>query len=339
MLNSALLNSTVCSRRQFLRRTAVGLSAAGLSVTGASMSERALASTDVGGPIVDTHQHLWDLQIVRPPWLRGETNPLNRRYAMPEYLEATQGLNVTRAIYAEVDVDPRDHVVEAEHVIDLCRNPQYPTAAAVIGGRPAAPDFSEYVARFQGNPFVKGVRQVLHGGTPAGYCLSGAFVQGIRLLGEARLSFDLCLRPKELGDGVELVRRCPATRFVLDHCGNPDPRAFVSGEANPSHDPDAWKRNIEAYGKLENVICKISGVTGRTTPDRAASELAPVINHCLDAFGPDRVVFGGDWPVCLRSATFRQWVQILGQIIATRPAADRRKLWHDNAVRWYGLEA
>jgi L-fuconolactonase len=327
-----------CSRRAFVRSTTAGLLAGGLLTRNGWAASDALPGA---GPIVDTHQHLWDLEIVRPPWLRGESNPLNRRYAMPEYLAATNGLNVTKAVYMEVDVDPRDHVIEAEHVIGLCRSKQHPTVAAVIGGRPASDTFGQYLARFKDNPYVKGVRQVLHGGTPAGYCLNDEFVRGIRLLGQADLSFDLCLRAAELGDGVKLARRCPETRFIVDHCGNADPLAFVAagGDTQPSHDPAAWKRDIDAFARLDNVICKISGVVARAPQQGAAEAVAPIIDHCLDAFGPDRVVFGGDWPVCLRGATFGQWVQILREIVANRPAADQRKLWHDNAVRWYGLDA
>ncbi len=325
------------SRRQFVQGVTGGLLAGSLLArTGLSAAD----APDRGLPIVDTHQHLWDLEVVRPPWLKGAPDLLNRRYAMPEYLEATRGLNVVKAVYMEVDVDPRDHVTEAEHVIGLCRSKQHPTVAAVIGGRPASDQFAEYVVRFQGSPYVKGVRQVLHGGTPAGYCLTDEFVRGIRLLGDAGLSFDLCLRPGELQDGVKLAAQCPETRFILDHCGNADPNAFhaKAGGEKPSHDPDAWKRDIEAFAKLDNVIGKISGVIARAPQEGTAAALAPIVNHCLDAFGPDRVVFGGDWPVCLRGATYRQWVLTLREIVAERPATDQRKLWHDNAVRFYGLE-
>jgi predicted TIM-barrel fold metal-dependent hydrolase len=325
------------SRRQFVQDITGGLLAAGL------LARTGVAAVDAPAPslpIVDTHQHLWDLQIVRPPWLKGAPDLLNRRYTMPEYLEATRGLNVVKAVYMEVDVDPREHFTEAEHIIGLCRSKQHPTVAAVIGGRPASDRFAEYVARFKGSPYVKGVRQVLHGGTPAGSCLSDEYVRGVRLLGDAGLSFDLCLRPGELQDGVKLAERCPDTRFILDHCGNADPNAFAAktGGEKPGHDPEAWKRDIEAFAKLGHVIGKISGVIARAPQEGTAAALAPIVNHCLDAFGPDRVVFGGDWPVCLRGATYRRWVLTLREIVAERPVADQRKLWHDNAVRFYGLE-
>jgi len=99
------------SRRQFVQDLTAGLLAGGLLArTGLAASDEQSAAM----PIVDTHQHLWDLEVVRPPWLKG-SELLNRRYAMPEYLEATRGLNVVKAVYMEVAVDPRDHVIEAEH--------------------------------------------------------------------------------------------------------------------------------------------------------------------------------------------------------------------------------
>jgi len=322
------------SRRQFVQDLTAGLLAGGLLArTGLAASDEPSAAM----PIVDTHQHLWDLEVVRPPWLKG-SDLMNLRYAMPEYLEATRGLNVVKAVYMEVAVDPRDHLIEAEHVIGLCRSKQHPTVAAVIGGRPSSDAFADYIARFKGNSYVKGVRQVLHGETPEGYCLSDEFVRGIRLLGEAGLSFDICLRAADLKDGVKLTELCPDTRFVVDHCGNADVKAFAAKTSGkPSHDPDAWKRDMAAFAKRSNAICKISGIVASAPQGWSAADLAPVVNHCLDAFGPDRVVFGGDWPVCLKGATYRQWVLALRQIVAERPAADQRKLWHDNAVRFYGL--
>lgn len=324
------------SRRQFLGHTACGLAAASLPALTTSVADGAAPG---GLAIVDTHQHLWDLATVNPPWLKGASETLRQRYTTPEYLDATHDLNLVKAVYMEVDVAPEDHVAEAEHVIGLCRSGQHPTVAAVIGGRPAGDGFAAYVNRFQTNPFVKGVRQVLHGGTKPGFCLEPAFVRGIRLLGEVGWSFDICLRPGELSDGVKLVDHCPGTRFIVDHCGNADVRAFgrLRGDTAPSHDPEAWKREMAQFAKRPHVICKISGIVAGAPPQWTADDLAPVINHCLDVFGPERVVFGGDWPVCLRGATYRQWVLALRDIVAARPVAEQRRLWHDNAVRFYGL--
>ena len=148
------------------------------------------------------------------------------------------------------------------------------------------------------------------------------------------------MRAPELLDGVKLAAKCPGTRFILDHCGNPDLKCFRTrriGEVAPAHTADAWKRSIDALAKQPNVICKISGVAAGLPPEGEAEDLAPVVNHCLDTFGPDCVVFGGDWPVCLLGATYQKWVHMLRQIIASRSHAHQMQLWSGNALRFYEL--
>jgi len=293
-------------------------------------------------PIIDTHQHLWDLTRFKLPWLQDAPEILRRNYRTAEYLQATRGLNLQSAIYMEVDVDPKQHRAEAEYVVGLGQNKDNPTRAAVIGGRPAAADFPDYIKRIlKHGRFIKGIRQVLHSPTTkAGFCLQPDFVRGIRHLGEHRLAFDLCMRPTELGDGIRLSELCPDTRFILDHCGNADPSAFrrkPAGNVKPTHQADPWRRDLERFAKRPNVICKISGIVARAAKGWTAADLAPIVNHCLDVFGPDRVIFGGDWPVCLLGASFAQWVDALRQIVASRPVADQRKLWAENASRFYDL--
>jgi predicted TIM-barrel fold metal-dependent hydrolase len=290
--------------------------------------------------IIDTHQHLWDLSKFNLPWLADAPEVYRHSYRPQEYAEATKGLNV-RTVYMEVDVDPALRPAEAEYVIDLCRNKTGATRAAVIGGRPDDPHFADYVKRFHASGFVRGVRQVLHAPSmPAGLCLKEEFVKGVRALGKLGMCYDLCMRPTELGDGARLCELAPDTHFVLDHCGNADATAFLPGVAGvkPWHEPDAWKRDIELLAKRPNLICKISGIVARAPEKWTAATLAPIVNHCLDTFGADRVVFGGDWPVCLVRATLAQWVDALKEIIAKRPAEDQRKLWSENAKKFYALE-
>src|SRR5206468_1435724 len=188
-----------------------------------------------------------------------------------------------------------------------------------------------YIRRFNDGKYIKGVRQVLHNeGMPAGYCLAPNFIRGIRLLGELGLSYDICIRPAELGDAGKLVDACPGTRFILDHCGNANVR---------EKDHTQWKRDMAELARRKNLVaCKVSGIVASAKPVHwTADDLAPFINHTLDIFGPDRVVFGGDWPVCTLAASFRQWVEALKTIVADRPLVEQRKLCYDNAVRFYRL--
>lgn len=294
-------------------------------------------------PIVDTHQHLWDLSKFNLPWTEGD-ELLNRSFVTSDYLDATKDANVAKAVYMEVDMATDQKVAEAEYIIELCQDDQAPTVAAVISGDPATECFADYVALFKDSPYIKGLRQILH--TPdyePGYCLSSEFVKGIELLGELNLSFDLCLRPREVADAAKLAEMCPGTRFILDHCGNADP--YIVNDESIQDDPDngfghtsqQWKDDMQAVAAQPNVICKISGVVARAKPGWTAADLAPTINHCLDSFGPDRVIFGGDWPVCLYGASYNEWATALCEVIANRPDEEQRKLLHDNAVAFYGL--
>jgi predicted TIM-barrel fold metal-dependent hydrolase len=158
------------------------------------------------------------------------------------------------------------------------------------------------------------------------------FVENMQRLGELGLSFDLCMRPGELLDGVRLAERCPKTRFIVDHCGN----LPVTEGDTPLR--KAWQQGIRAAAARENVVCKISGIVATAKQGAwTAADLARNVNVCLDAFGEDRVFFGGDWPVCTLRAAFAQWVAALKEITKDRPAAYRRKLFHDNAARLYKL--
>src|SRR5262249_55210781 len=161
-------------------------------------------------------------------------------------------------------------------------------------------------------------------------CLEANFQRGLHALQERGLSFDLCIRPADLPNYVKLVEAMPKMRFILDHCGNGNVRA---------KDLTDWRRGMERIARNENVVCKISGIVVNARPQKwTADDLAPVINHTLQVFGPDRVMFGGDWPVCTLTSTFRQWVEALKSIVRNRPANEQRKLFHDNAVRCYGLK-
>ena len=251
---------------------------------------------------------------------------------MRDYLAATAGIPIEKSVYLEVDVDPTQQQAEADYVAELCRRGEGPLAAAVISGRPAADSFRDYIKPFQGHPHIRGLRQVLHGeSTPPGYCLQKEFIAGIRYLGELGLSFDVCIRPAELPDAAKLIEACPGTFFVLDHCGNADIRL---------KDQTAWKRGMDLVAKRTNVVGKVSGIIANATPGKwSADDLAPIVNHTLAVFGPDRVMFGGDWPVCTLGATYRQWFDALSQIVSNRPQSEQRRLFHDNAIKHYRLAA
>jgi predicted TIM-barrel fold metal-dependent hydrolase len=323
-------------RRAFLAR--------GAALAAAPLSSGPLAGAEGEKvfPIIDPHQHLWDLKKFKLPWLK-KARALNKSYLPADYQKAADEVakaprkrgqlpaKIVKTVYMEVDVAPEQQQAEADHVLAICKGGKTPMVAAVISGRPASDGFARYVKKYKGSPHIKGVRQVLHGpGTPKGYCLEKKFIKGIQLLGELGLSFDLCMRPAELPDAGKLIDACPDTRFILDHCGNADVQ---------SKDRTQWKKDLAALARKKNLVCKVSGIVASAKPKRwSADDLAPIVNHTLDSFSPDRVMFAGDWPVCTLTATLAQWVTALRSIVSERKAVEQRKLFHDNAVRVYGLK-
>ncbi len=324
-------------RREFIVQTTAATTA--LALAGTQMCN---AASPLELPIVDTHQHLWDLKEYQPPWLGGADAKIAAKHDMQDYLSETAKLNVVKAVYMEVDVAEKDQNAEADYVLKTIRAKNTPMVAAVISGRPGSAGFAQYIQRFRNEPAIKGVRQVLHVPTAEkGYCLTEQFVKSVQLLGSMGKSFDLCMRPTDLEDGAKLVGLCPDTRFIVDHCGNADPHAWGRGDSKtkPTHAVDQWKRDMAKLASVPRVVCKISGIVARMPEGWQPDDLAPAINYCLDTFGPDRVMFAGDWPVCKLGASFAQWVNGLKQIVSSRPEAEQKKLFHDNAIAFYAFNS
>lgn len=282
-------------------------------------------------PIVDCHQHLWDLSQFKLAWVM-KGDPLADNHTPKEYAEATMGLNIVKAVYMEVDVVEEQQQKEADFIIELIKSKAGPTVAAVVSGRPNKGDaFKKYVAQFKGSPYIKGLRQVVHTEhTPPGYSTTREFIDGVRHLGEIGLSWDICIRPADLGDAAKLVSECPGTRFILDHCGN--------APILDAKKMEQWKTDIAKVAEHKNVVGKVSGIIASVKKgDWSVDQLAPAVNHTIEVFGWDRVMWAGDWPVCTLGAPLKDWVAAAKQIVKDRPEQQQRKLFHDNAVRFYGL--
>ncbi len=173
------------------------------------------------------------------------------------------------------------------------------------------------------------MRRLLQGEADPNYCLRPEFVRGARLLPEFGFSFDICIKHHQLAAAVELVRQCPATSFILDHIAKPD---------IANHLLDPWREQMRDLAALPNVVCKVSGmVTEADQQGWMADDLAPYVAHVLEVFGADRVLFGGDWPVVLLASSHARWVETLDALTTQLAPEARRKLWAENARRFYRL--
>ena len=277
-------------------------------------------------PVIDAHVHLWDPRRFRMPWL--DDNPrLNRAYGSSEFERDSVGLDVEAVVYVQVDVTPAYGLLEAHRAAE-----QDPLVAGIVAWAPIedGPVVSSYLdALVQIGPRIKGVRRLIQSESDPEFQIRSDFLDGLRLLPRYGLSFDICIRHVQLERSIQMVRACPETSFVLDHLGKPD---VIGGELEP------WRDQIAELAELPNVVCKVSGlVTEADLSHWTVADLKPYVAHVLDAFGEDRVLFGGDWPVVTMAASYRQWVTSLEQLTPHLSPDARRKLWADNARRIYRL--
>ncbi len=279
-------------------------------------------------PIVDAHLHLWDPTRFRMSWLDGN-ELLDRPYDLPDLDVHVEGVELEALVYVQVEVEPAYALLEARWALERANRDArlqgiVPWAPLEYGERARA-YLEELVAM---DPRIKGVRRLLQS-EDAAFCLQPDFVRGVQLLPEYGLTCDLCIYHPQLANTIELVRRCPDTSFILDHIGKPNIKDGVL---------DPWRAELRALAALPNVWCKISGlVTEADHQGWRPDDLAPYVAHVLDAFGEDRVVYGGDWPVALQATTYPRWVETLDALTAQLTPQAKRKLWNGNARRFYRL--
>lgn len=278
--------------------------------------------------IVDTHVHFWDPQHLRYAWLDALPE-LNRPFLPSDWAQAVGSLPIEKFIFVEGACESAQSLQEVRWIAEAAANE--PRLAGIVAHAPlekgsGVVKILEELAR---QPLVKGIRRILQGESDPEFCLQPSFVEGVQLLARFDFSFDVCIAAHQMPAVIELVRRCPQVRFLLDHLGKP---AIREQRVEP------WRGHLAELARLPNAWCKISGlVTEADHQAWNAADLAPYLEHALDCFGFDRVVFGGDWPVCTLATQYRRWVDTLLELLAGTPTTELTKLFHSNAERCYRL--
>jgi predicted TIM-barrel fold metal-dependent hydrolase len=282
------------------------------------------------GPIVDSHVHLWDPTRFRMPWLDGNER-IGKPFGLAEFREHSAGIDVEGIVYLQVEVTPPYALLEAQWVAD-----QPADGPPILGIVPWAPledgnrarSFLDAMVAI--DPRIKGIRRLYQSEPDLDFCVRPDFIRGVQILPEYGLSFDLGVFNQHLKNSIALVRACPGVSFVLDHIGKPD---IKGGMQQP------WRDEIRELASFPNVACKVSGMVTEANPESwTTADLRPYVEHVLESFGEERVMFGGDWPVVLMASTYRRWVESLDEITARLSDGARRKLWNENARRFYRLQ-
>ena len=274
--------------------------------------------------LVDTHQHLWDPRQIPCSWCAG-IPALNRSFNLDDYRSASACTAISKSVFVECDVDDPYQLAEAELIQRLAeQNPLI--AGMVASGRPENPGFPSYLEKLTALTKLRGLRRVLHV-VPDAVSRQSLFRENLQRLPAYNLTFDICALARQLPVARELVDACPKVTFILDHCGVPDVKARAF---------DPWREEIRALAERANVNCKISGLVAYADPTSwTTADLRPWVEHVIECFGWNRIVWGGDWPVCTLSSTLSRWVATAHELTAGATTGERANFFHLNAERLY----
>lgn len=278
--------------------------------------------------VIDSHVHLFDTGRLSYSWL--ERRPgINHPHLYEDYKRAIDGLPIEKIVFAEVWVDAPLHLAEAEWISEQAA--LHPEIAGMIAAAPLeiGRDVLGDLEKMRTFPTFRAVRRITEAETDERFCERPGFVDAVGLLGEMDVVCDVCVFAHQLPGVISLARHCPRTTIVLDHIGKP---AIRDGEM------DAWRRNITALSALPNVVTKISGVLTEADQGNWSREIVrPYLDHAIESFGFDRVMFGSDWPVLALTTSVAGWIDIVDWTIQGSSNEEQSKLYRDNAARIYKL--
>jgi L-fuconolactonase len=279
-------------------------------------------------PVVDSHVHLLDPARFGYAWTR-HAPQLNRPALPPRLTEAAAPVVIEKFVFVEVDVDHPQHVAEAAWIEELAavdsRLAGIVAALPLEEGKAVEADLDRLLRCTK----LRGVRRLIQNRDDPEFCIRPAFIEGLKLLAPHDLVFDICIFHHQLPNAIRMVSACPEVRFVLDHIGKPAVRAGLL---------DPWRQRLKDLAALPNVHCKISGVaTEADHRNWTREQLRPYIAHAIEAFGFDRIMFGGDWPVSELAVGYAEWADIVDWVTAGCTPEEKRKLFRDNAMHVYRL--
>ena len=283
----------------------------------------------IDNPIVDSHVHLCDPLHLSYGWMRDA--PRLNRTVLPEHLFAAAAPHrIGRFVFVEVDVDHPQHLQEAGWVAEIGK--AEPRLAGMVASLPieTGTAIAGDLDRLCDYDLLRGVRRLIQGQADPDYCVQPDFIAGLKMLAAHDIPFDICVTHDQLPAVLNMVARCPEVRFVLDHIGKPGIKAGLF---------DPWRQHMRELAAMDNVFCKISGVV--TEADHGAwtrDQIRPYVEHALDCFGFERAMFGGDWHVLELAGTYPDWVDIVDWIVADASTGERRKLFGETAIDFYGLD-
>lgn len=275
--------------------------------------------------IIDSHHHFWKFNPTEYGWLDEPKSIIRRDFLAPDLRDAMQAAGVDGVI----SVQARQSLEETHWLLGIANENTF--VRGVVGWVPLTSDRVKHDLETVGaNPKLRGVRHVLHDESDEQYMARDDFNRGVALLKEFQLTYDLLIFERQLLVAGRFVDRHPDQIFVLDHLAKP---RIKSGDREP------WAKNFRELAKRPNVYCKISGmVTEADWQTWTQQQLREYFEVALEAFGPERLLAGSDWPVCLVACGYKRWWDILRQWMSEMTPEQNEWFFAQNAIKAYGLK-
>lgn len=282
--------------------------------------------------MIDTHQHLLYPDRFQYDWT-ADIPVLQGAFTVEAYRQAAAGCGIEGTLFMEVDVAEQQGTEEARFFCSLADEAGSGILGVIAAGRPESDQFEKQLDAIA-HPRLKGLRRILHT-QPDALSQSRRFRDHIARLGARSLSFDICVLQRQLPLALELARAAPETVLILDHCGVPD----IAANAAPRGDGwKQWRNALRTLAKCDNLNVKLSGLTAYASPQQHTTEaLQPYVDTLLDTFGPNRIVWGGDWPVCLLGSGLTRWCALTRELLAGLTAEERDNILAANPRRLYRI--
>ena len=256
--------------------------------------------------LLDTHQHLVYREKASYGWTKDIPPLAEGNFTLDDYKTLTEGLGVGGTLFMETGVDDPDYQQETRFVKSLADNSDNGMIGLISSIRPESDEAFETWLEETIEMGVVGYRRILHV-MPDDTSQSDIFRNNVRKIGVSGKTFDICFLPGQLPVAFELAKACENTKLILNHCGVPD----IAGNGL-----DPWRQDIKALAQIPNVICKLSGLMAYCAPGTSSLEtIEPYVDHVLNCFGPNRMVWGSDWPVVNLAKGLPEWIAVTRKIL------------------------
>ena len=279
--------------------------------------------------LLDTHQHLVYREKASYGWTKDIPPLAEGNFTLDDYKTLTEGLGIGGTLFMETGVDDPDYQQETRFVKSLADNSDNGMIGLISSIRPESDEAFETWLEETIEMGVVGYRRILHV-MPDDTSQSDIFRKNVRKIGVSGKTFDICFLPGQLPVACELAKACENTKLILNHCGVPD----IAGDGL-----DPWRQDIKALAQIPNVICKLSGLMAYCAPGTSSLEtIEPYVDHALNCFGPNRMVWGSDWPVVNLAKGLPEWIAVTRKILGKLSADEASSIAYGTAQIVYKVK-